>query len=199
MSKMKIYGAPGSRASRSIWCAKEAGAPFEVVEIQWENLKTPEYLAVNPNGKVPGFADGDLKLFESLAINLYIAKKHGTGKLYPSNPADEARVLQWSFWAATEVEPNALPALLLALGYSKDEAAAKAGEAKIKAPLAVLNDHLKTRQWLVGNDFSVADLNVASVVGMAKAGKIDIAYAPNVEAWLGRCFARPARNPASTE
>ena len=75
---MKIYGSPMSRASRVMWCAKELGVPFEHIDVPWEKLKGAEFLAINPNGKVPGFQDGDLTLFESLAINLYIAKKYGT-------------------------------------------------------------------------------------------------------------------------
>ena len=195
MSKVQIYGNVNSRASRVTWCARELGVDHEFVDVGWDKQKQPEFLAINPNGKFPGFADGDLKMFESLAINLYLAKKFGTGGLYPTNLEDEARVMQWTLWAATEVEPNAFPALMLALGYSKDEAAAKAGEEKLKAPLKVLDDALKGKQWLVGDKFSVADLNVACVVNMLRAGKIDFSYAPNVVAWHTRCNARPARNP----
>lgn len=199
MSKMKIYSAPGSRASRVMWCAREASAPFELVEFPWDQLKSPDFLAINPNGKVPAFAEPGMKLFESLAINIYIAKKYSLGKLYPTDPIEEAQVLQWSFWAVAEIEPNSMPALLFAIGFSTDEAAAKAGIPKLKAPLTVLNDHLKNRQWLVGDNFTVADLNVSSVVGTIRVGKIDISYAPHVEAWLDRCFARAARNPDSVE
>jgi glutathione S-transferase len=193
---MKIYGSPMSRASRVTWCARELGVPFEFVDVAWEDQKKPDFLAINPCGKFPGFADGDLKLFESLAINLYIAKKYGTGELYPTNIEDEGRVLQWTLWAATEVEPNAFPSLLVALGYSKDVAGAAASAEKLKPVLKVLDDCLKTREWLVGNKFGIADLNTATVVGMTKYGKIDISYAPNVVAWLGRCLSRPAARPA---
>jgi glutathione S-transferase len=196
---IKIYGSPMSRASRVMWCAKELGVPFEHVNVPWEDLKKADFLAINPNGKMPGFCDGDLKLFESLAINLYIAKKYGTRDLYPTNPEDEARVLQWTIWAATEVEPYALPALLFALGIRGNAAEASAGAEKLKPALKVLDDHLKDREWVVGNRFSIADLNAASVVSMARFGKIDISYAPKVEAWLDRCLARPARDPKARE
>jgi glutathione S-transferase len=63
----------------------------------------------------------------------------------------------------------------------------------------VLDDYLKTHEWLVGKKFSVADLNAASVVGMARAGDVDISYVPNVVAWLDRCLSRPARNPKARE
>jgi glutathione S-transferase len=190
---MKIYGAQMSRASRVLWCANELGVPYEFVEIPWENQKQPDFLAINPCGKFPGFADGDLKLFESLAINLYIAKKYGTGELYPTNIDDEARTLQWTLWAATEVEPNAFPSLMVALGYSKDTAGAAAAAEKLKPVLKVLDDCLKDRDYLVGKKFSVADLNVAAVCAMTRHGKIDISYAPHVSAWLDKCLARPAR------
>ena len=190
---MKIYGAQMSRASRVLWCANELGVPYEFVDVPWENQKQAEFLAVNPCGKFPGFADGDLKLFESLAINLYIAKKYGTGELYPTNIEDEARTLQWTLWAATEVEPNAFPSLMVALGYSKDTAGAAAAAEKLKPVLKVLDDCLKDREYLVGKKFSVADLNVAAVAAMTRHGKIDISYAPHVAAWLDKCLARPAR------
>jgi glutathione S-transferase len=196
---MKIYGSPMSRASRAMWCARELGVPFEHVDVAWEDQKKPAFLAINPNGKFPGFADDGLKLFESLAINLYIAKKYGTGELYPTNIEDEARTFQWTLWAATEVEPCVLPSVMVKFGLSKDAAGAKAAAEKVKPTLKVLDDYLKDRDWLVGNKFSVADLNAASVVGMTKYGEIDISYAPNVAKWLDRCLARPARNSQARE
>ena len=193
-TQMKIYGSPMSRASRAMWCAKELGVPFEHVDVPWDKLKEPSFLAINPNGKVPGFVDGNLKLFESLAINLYIAKKYGTGKLYPTNIEDEGRVFQWTLWAATEVEPLLLPSVMVKFGMSQDAAGAKAAADKAKVPLKVLEDHLKGRQWLVGNAFSVADLNVSAVLSMATYGDVDISYVPNVKAWLERCTARQGGN-----
>lgn len=196
---LQIYGNAKSRAGRVVWCARELGIPFEHIDLGWDQLKSPEFLAINPNGKFPGCVDGELKLFESLAINLYLAKKYGTGELYPVNVEDEARTFQWTLWAATEVEPNALPSLLVALGFSQDAVGAAAAAERLKAPLKVLDDSLNGRDWLVGNRFSVADLNVASVVAMARYGRIDISYAPNVVAWLDRCLARPARHPKAAE
>ena len=194
-----IYGSPMSRAARVMWCAKELGLPYEHVDVPWDKLKEANFLAINPNGKVPGFCDGELKLFESLAINLYLAKKFGTGELYPTSLEDEGRTFQWTLWAATEVEPLALPSLMVQLGYSKDEAGAKAAADKLPAALKVLDDALNGREWLVGKKFSVADINAATVVGMCKYAKIDISYAKNVAAWLDRCMARPARNPGARE
>jgi glutathione S-transferase len=194
---LKVYGPAMSRIGRITWCAGEAGVPCEAVDIPWSALKEANFLAINPNGKSPGFVDGDLKLFESLAINLYIAKKYGTGKLYPTNIEDEARVLQWTLWAASEVEHHVITSLLVKLGISKDVEGAKAGAEKVKPAMKVLDGYLKTHDWLVGDNFSVADLNVASVVGIAHYGDIDLSYVPNVQAWLNRCISRPKRNPAA--
>lgn len=194
MSEFTLYGSARSRASRVMWCARELGVSFDQVELSHEEMKAPAYLAINPNGKVPGFVQGDLKLFESLAINLYLAKTYGTGTLYPANAADEARVLQWTLFAAAELEPYLLPALLFQFGYMKDEAAAKAAAERARPSLKVLDQHLAAHPWLVGDSFTVADLNVASVVNLASAGKIDISDTPHVVAWLDRCNARPARH-----
>jgi glutathione S-transferase len=190
MAQMKIYGSPMSRASRAMWCAKELGVSFDHVDVPWEKLKEPSFLAINPNGKVPGFVDGNLKLFESLAINLYIAKRYGTGKLYPTNIEDEGRTFQWTLFAATELEPVLLPSVMVKFGFSQDAEGAKAAALRAKAPLLVLDEYLKTHQWLVGDQFSVADLNASAVANFANLADVDISYAPNVKAWLARCIAR---------
>jgi glutathione S-transferase len=194
---LKVYGPAMSRVGRITWCANEVGVACEFVDIPWSALKEASFLAVNPNGKSPGFVDGDLNLFESLAINLYIAKKYGTGELYPTNIEDEARVFQWTLWAASEVEHLVITSLLVKLGISKDVDGAKAGAEKVKPAMKVLDRYLADREWLVGNRFSVADLNVASVLSVAHYGDIDLSYVPHVKAWLNRCISRPGRNPAS--
>ncbi len=190
---IKIYGSAMSRAARVMWCAKELGLPYEHIDVTWDSLKKPEFLAINPNGKVPGFQDGNLTLFESLAITLYLAKKYGTGELYPTNIEDEARSFQWTLWAATEVEPLLIESVLCKFGILSDTASAKAKADRAKTPLQILDSHLANREWIIGSKFSIADLNVASVVSFAKYGEVDISYAPNVVAWLDRCLARSAQ------
>ena len=189
---IKIYGSAMSRAARVMWCARELSIPFEHIDVAWDGLKKPEFLAINPNGKVPGFSDGNLTLFESLAINLYLAKKYGTGELYPTNLEDEARTFQWTLWAATEVEPLLLPSVLVKFGILSDAVAAKSAAERAKTPLLVLDAHLKSREWLVGSKFSIADLNAAAVVSFGRFGDVDMSYAPHVIAWLDRCLSRPA-------
>ena len=112
---IKLYGQTRSRANRCLWALEEIGVPYELVPIdtnKGENDK-PEFLAINPNGRIPALVDGDLKLFESMAINLYLARKYGKD-LWPSTEAGEAHALQWSFWGTAEVEP-----FLITLLYSR--------------------------------------------------------------------------------
>ena len=103
MSRLKIYGIPMSRAFRVLWMANELELDYENVPIHFadSSSKTPEYLAINPNGKIPAIEDGGLKLWESMAINLYLAKKHDKG-LWLNSPETEAQATQWSVWVMAE-------------------------------------------------------------------------------------------------
>src|SRR5262245_39410304 len=106
---IKLYGIRQSRAARSLWCLEELGVPYEHVPIHFAtDAKKPEFKAINPNGKVPALVDGDVTLFESMAINLYLVKKYDKAGLQPKSLEDEARAIQWSFWGMTEIEPSLL-------------------------------------------------------------------------------------------
>ena len=195
MSKLKIHGAFNTRTSRVIWLALELGLDYEHNPIHYSDgsTRTPEFLAINPNGTLPAIQDGELCLWESLAINLYLANKHG-GDLAPRDDAEMGLALQWSFWAATEVETPALEALkhrLLLPEDERDEAAFDAAAAQLAKPLAVLNGALADGEYLFGGRFTVADLNVAAIVGWVKIARMDLTPWPNLTAWLDRCLGRP--------
>ena len=117
---LKIYGVARSRAFRTLWMAGELGLPYEHVKVNFADggTRRPEYLAINPNGHIPAIDDDGFRLWESMAINLYLAKKYGSGAggLYPQSLEDEARVWQWSFWGMTEVERPALTVLFNRVG-----------------------------------------------------------------------------------
>ncbi len=198
---VKIYGPTASRAARALWIVHELDIPFEHVAVEMKDLKGAEFLKVNPNGKVPALTDGDFKLFESMAINLYLAAKHGNGKdgFMPSSLEDQALVWQWSFWGMTEVERHLLTILIdmfmTAPDKRKPEAVAEAQKALPK-PFAVLNGALEGRDYLLGSTFTVADLNLASIFSWAKPIKFDFTPYPNAGAWLDRCLARPGYKAA---
>ena len=117
MSRLRIYGVARTRAFRAIWMAKELGLDYEHVpiEIGPAGARKPEYLAINPNGRLPAIEDDGFVLWESQAITLYLAKKHSLGRLYPGTLEGEAKAWQWSLWAANEVE-RAVNRLLQNLG-----------------------------------------------------------------------------------
>lgn len=193
---IRIYGKPRSRTVRCLWMAEEIGVAYENVKTDFTRgeARTPEFLRINPNGHVPALEDGDVRLFESLAINLYLARRYG-GALWPRDVADEGRVFQWSIWAMTELEEPLLTALVNRRFLPEEQRDARRAERaaeRARQPLGVLDAALDGRSWLVGDGFGVADLNVASVLVWAPLAGIDLAATPHVAAWLARCTARPA-------
>jgi glutathione S-transferase len=195
MTKPKLFGISGSRALRAIWGIEEVGIDYEHVPTSFgADSKAADYLAVNPNGRIPALIDGDLQLFESMAINLYLAKRYG-GALYPANAADEARALQWSVWAISEIEPLQMQIVIQKLFVPKDKRDEKVIEGagkSLQRPLKVLDAALAGRDWLVGDAFSVADLNVAAVMHLMKMIHFSYAEHVNVQRWADACYARPA-------
>ena len=192
---LTIYGPPMSRAMRTLWMAHELELDFRQEYGFKEEVLSPTeaLLAVNPMGQVPAIDDEGFTLSESMAINIYLAKKHG--KLAPQSLEDEAQTLRWSFWVMTTVEMALLDILFQSRGlrgHKKDPEAAKAGIDALQKPFNVLNDALVARDYLLGDAFTVADLNVASVFAWARAANIDCSQQPCLDAWLERCLTREA-------
>jgi glutathione S-transferase len=204
---LTIYGVYRSRASRAIWLAYEMDLPFRHVPVMQAyrladpsaadaplHTRSPAFLAINPNGHIPSIDDDGLVLHESLAINLYLARKHG-GPLAPADHAEDGQMGMWALWAATEVEPHSIQILYHRAGKppeERDPAVAEAAIAALRAPFAVLDRHLSASPWMVGGRFTVADINVAEVVRYALPAPELFAAAPAVKAWLAACHDRPA-------
>jgi len=196
---LKIYGIARTRAFRALWMAEELGLDYEhfPIEIGDAGARAPEFLAINPNGRLPVIVDGDFVLFESLAITFYLARKHSAGKLYPGTVQGEAKAWQWSFWAIAEVDRGVNIWSLHAIRLPPAERdAGKLAEALavIAAPFRVLDAALAGQAYLVGDEFTVADLNVAAVI--SRAIEMDLSGVPNLKAWLTRCLERPAAKAA---
>ncbi len=195
MSALRIYGIARTRAFRALWIAEEVGLDYEhlPIEIGDAGARAPEFLRLNPNGRLPFIDDNGFVLFESLAITLYLAKKHSNGKLYPGTLEGEARAWQWSLWAVTEVDRGVNIWSLHAVRLPPAERDAdKRNEAlKVLAPpFKVLDAAVAKQDYLLGSEFTVADLNVAAVI--SRAVDMDLAAVPNLKAWLMRCLDRPA-------
>jgi len=203
---LTIYGVYRSRASRNLWLAAELGIRFKHVPVMQAyrlagpkrsdaplNTRSPEFLKVNPNGHIPTIDDDGFVLHESLAINLYLAKKHG-GPLAPATVAEDGLMTMWSLWAATEVEPHSIQIIYHRVGKppeERDPAVAQAAIDALHAPFAVLDDALAATGFIVGGRFTVADLNVAEVLRYAMPAPELFDAAPRVKAWLAACHARP--------
>jgi len=193
---IKLYGSRATRAGRCVWMLEELGVRYENVPA---DVKSAAFRELNPNGRVPLLDDDGLLVFESMAINLHLADKDQSGGLRPRDVAERAHALQWSFWGMTELEPGLIDAFvhraMLPPAQRNPEVAA-AGEAKLARPLAVLDAKLARRDWLVGDRFTVADLNVASVLLVAAPAQVSLAAWPNVQRWLTACTGRPAARRA---
>jgi glutathione S-transferase len=195
MARLRIYGVARTRAFRAIWMAKELGLDYEHVPIETgpAGARKPEYLAVNPNGRLPAIEDDDFVLWESQAITLYLAKKHSPGRLYPATLEGEAKAWQWSLWAANEVERAVNIWSLHAVRLPPEDRDPKTlaqAVAILAPPFRVLDAALGGAPYLLGNEFTVADLNVAAVT--SRAIGMDLATMPQVADWLRRCHDRPA-------
>jgi glutathione S-transferase len=196
---LQIYGVARTRAFRALWIAEELGLAYEhvPVEIGEAGARTPEFLALNPNGRLPLIVDGDFVLSESLAITLYLAKKYSHGVLYPAVLEAEARVWQWSFWALAEVDRGVNIWSLHAVRLPPDERNAALRDEALKllaTPFEVLDAAVAGNAYVVGPEFTVADLNVAAVI--SRAVDMDLAPWPHLQNWLMRCLGRPAARQA---
>jgi glutathione S-transferase len=196
---LRIYGIARTRAFRALWLAKELGLPYEHIptEIGAAGARSPEFLAINPNGRLPAIDDDGFVLWESLAITLYLAKKHSLGQLYPSALEDEARTWQWSLWSVQEVDRgvNIWSLHALRMPAAERDAERRAQALKVlQAPFGVLDRALDGRSHLLGHAFTVADLNVASVI--SRAIDMDLSATPHLAHWLRRCLERKAAREA---
>jgi glutathione S-transferase len=197
---LTIYGTARSRTARVLWMAKELGLDFEHVPLMMGDavMKQPPFLAINPAGRVPAIDDDGFVMAESLAINLYLARKYGdrtSPSLAPASLEEEAKTWQWSSWAMTDLEG---PLNLVHLHRNffppekRDPKIAQSAEAQVQRPLTVLNSILADNACLLGERFTVADINVASVLSASRLSAISMTPFPQVADWTKRCQDRPA-------
>jgi len=203
---LTIYGVYRSRATRPLWLLEELGVPFTHVPVIQArrvedahaqdaplNTRSEEFLTINPLGQIPVMEEDGLILTESLAITQHIARVHG-GDLGPRSPAEEALIGQWTLLAATAVETPALEIMMTRTAGDTPEMQAQItiSAEKLRHPFLVLERHLGRHDYLVGDRFTVADVNMAECIRYAQGHSALIAEFPHLGAWLGRCQERPA-------
>lgn len=195
---LRLYGAPRSRAVRTLWMLGELGLDYDHKDYlpRAPETRTSEFRALNPNGRVPVIDDDGFVLSESMAINLYLAKKHKS-PLYPSDPRDEALVWQWSLWETDRLDRQIVNYVRHTKEFPEAERKKEIAEAawqQVTESFDVLETALTKAEWLAGPAFSVGDLNVAAALYRALA--IDTRKWPRTQAWLHRCWERPAAKRA---
>jgi glutathione S-transferase len=184
-----LYGSGPTRSTRAAWMLEELGLKYELLhDFDQRSPEFSELLRHNPNGKLPTLVDDGFAVWESMAVNLYLAQKYGGG-LWPESFEDQTRASMWSFWAMTELEQPLYSMIAL---RRRDPGAAAELDAKVQRPLRVLEAELSSHTHLLGDAFTVADLNVACVVTFGRFGQLDFSPFPRVDAWHRRCIERPA-------
>jgi glutathione S-transferase len=199
VSDLKFYYSPMSSATRIHWALEELGVPYEKIRIDLAagEQKKPEYLALNPNGKVPLLVAEGEPIFESLAILLYLGERFGVDKgLFPEPGPARAVAFKWMAWGSVALTEGLFRYMRnTSERFPADERNAKAAESakkEVQASLTILDDALADKQYLLGNDFSLVDASIVSLVPfMARVG-IDTSSYANINAWVGRCMPRPA-------
>jgi len=192
----KLYYVPRTRATRPRWLLEELGVPYELVRLDPKKGETrsPEHRARQPLGHVPALEDGDVRIFESGAICLYLAERYGEGKLLaPAGTAARAEAYQWFAFALTELEP---PLAEISAEQRRpegqvDAARIEAAKERFRAAAKAVDGALEGRTYLLGDTFSAADVVLGAVLSWGKfAAGLD--GLPRASEYLARLKARPA-------
>lgn len=187
---MKLYWSPRTRSFTTLWLMEETGQPYErvLVDISTGAQRAPEYLAINPMGKVPALQDGDATLAEAAAICAYVAERYPEARLAPplGDPA-RAKYLYWLFYGPGCIEPTIVQ---LATKIEMNPVAAGWGDAQ--RVIDVLDGTLQKGPWLLGENFSAADIVIGAGLNFGVRLFKMIPARPSFDAYIARCMARPA-------
>lgn len=190
---IKIYGDPGSGSRRRVTAAAAAmGIDIDIVNIDLfkGESHTPEFLELNPHGLSPVMVDGDFVLYESAAINLYLAEKAGSD-LAGRTTEERFQILQWMFWSGEQWRVFATITFDEVLGKKfigqfADETIVKLAADKIRTAAAVLDAHLAKHDYIVGDSLTLADFDIAGPFSQNERTKIPLNDFPNLVAWQQR-------------
>lgn len=193
-----IHGAPYARTNYIIWAMIELGLEFEINPVNpmlGEN-KMPEHLARNPNGLIPVLEEDGFFLWETMAINTYLAKKYGNGLLWAKDAQEEAHIMQWCIFGAINIDQPAVNYILHKQALPeemRDANSMRQAQEIIEPHLSVLNDHLTNKDYLVGGRFTIADLSLSAMMDYLIKSQFDLSQYTALKKWLTRCLERPAR------
>lgn len=195
-----FYGRTQGNSARAAFALFEAGSSWQPRLVDWRQggNRSTDYLVLNPMGKIPVLTDGDLVLWESNAINWYVAEKYPAARLLPHSLGGRAAVQRWQFFQAGHVTPACFPIIRATnphvpepMRVKHDSPAVTAARRDLARYLAVLDSALEGREWLE-EAFSLADLAYAPHLSMIAEGGFDFAPYPALRTWLERLLERPA-------
>ncbi len=191
-----IYGSPKSSAGRCFWCLEEVEATYQnkAIDFRAQEHKSADFLKINPNGKVPALTDGEFTIWESMAINFYLADAYRPS-LLGKEVHDRGLVQQWSIWSLAELQVPLIDIFIQLVFVPEDKRDLKVIEkskGKMPSLLNTLDAELENRKFLVADDFTLADLNVASVVSICHHINYELSDYENITSWLARMSERPA-------
>jgi glutathione S-transferase len=192
---IRFYGAPMSSACRSHWMLEEIGIPYEYIKVSPRDgsTRSSDFLSISPGGRIPAIDDDGFRLFESLAINRYLGEKYRP-ELLGRNLKERALVDQWSLWALTNLQPEPFNVMMHTVFLPESERSPKAVQASHAAAeplLRLLDDTVQGKEFIVGDTFTVADINVASVAVHATVVGF-LAEHPKTGAWVHSITQRPS-------
>jgi glutathione S-transferase len=187
---MQLYWSPRSRSFTALWLMEETGQPYERVltDIATGAQKKPEYLAINPMGKVPALRDGEATLAEAAAICAYVAERYPEANLAPAvgNPL-RAKYLYWLFFAPGCIEPA-----MVQIATKIEMSSVAAGWGGAQQVFDVLDAALAKGPWILGENFSAADIAIGSALNFSVRLFKMVPSRPSFDAYIARCVARPA-------
>jgi glutathione S-transferase len=187
---IELYWSPRSRSFSGLWILEEAGQPYERVltDISTGAQKKPEYLAINPMGKVPALRDGDATIAEAAAICAYVAERHPEARLAPPlGDPRRAKYLQWLFFGPSCIEPA-----LIQIFTKLEVPSSTAAWGDATQVFDVLDKALEKGPWILGDDFSAADVVIGSGLNFAIRLFKMVPARPSFDRYLDACAARPA-------
>lgn len=188
---LSLYWAPQTRSITALWLMEEAGIPYErvLVDIRSGAQSTPEYRAVNPMAKVPALKDGEATIAETGALCAYVCERHPEAGLAPplDDHARRAKFLYWLFFYPGCVEPAILQTVT-----KLEIASSSAGWGDADRVFDVLDKAVSQRQWLLGDQFTAADVVIGSAINFVTRIFKIVPSRPTFDAYVDRCIARPA-------
>lgn len=187
---MKLYWAPRTRSFTTLWMMEETGQPYEriLIDTAAGAQKSPDYLTINPMGKVPALKDGEATMAEAAAICTYVADRYPAVHLAPS-PDDprRAKYLYWMFFAPSCIEPA-----IMQIFTKLEIPSSSAGWGEATQVFDVLDRAVEKGPWLLGEEFSAADVVIGSGLNFATRLFKMVPARPSFDRYLDRCAARPA-------